>query len=287
MMRATSRTALRILVATVALAVAWQALISVLGWKARFGESNYMANRIRLEEYLLLPAAPRHVLVGSSLSGRLLPEFFSGTSLEGFQTLGLDGSIPLVGLEALAYRPDLPSTVFIETYLMEKAWSRNDQLLIDGLASPGMTLAKQVPLTQASRRPSSLLYSAMKARRDGAGAGVIVTNDPSVREPGPATAVTPVDPQVVDRWRRMLKSLADRGVRTVLVDLPSGEARMPGARTAPDLADILAREFGLSRVDLRKEWFGRGWRPTYTDGRHMDGASARATARMLSEWKPN
>jgi hypothetical protein len=287
MMRATSRTALRILVATVALVVAWQALTSVLGWKARFGESNYMANRIRLEDYLLLPAAPRHVLVGSSLSGRLLPEFFSGTSFAGFQTLGLDGSIPLVGLEALSYRPDLPSTVFIETYLMEKAWSRNDQLLIDGLASPGMTLAKKVPVTQASHRPSSILYSAMKARRDGAGAGVIVTNDPSVREPGPAIEISPADPKVAERWRRMLKSLSDRGVRAVLVDLPSGEVRMPGARTAPDLADVLAREFGLTRIDLRKEWFERGWRPTYTDGRHLDGASARATARMLSERKLN
>lgn len=286
MMRPTSRTALRILLATAALALAWQTLTSVLGWKAQFGESNYMANRIRLEEYLLLPAAPRNVLVGSSLSGRLLPEFFAGTSLEGFSTLGLDGSIPLVGLEALAHRADLPSTVFIETYLLEKPWSRNDQMLLDGLVSPGTALARKVPLVRASRRPSSLLYSAMKARRDGAGASVLVTNDLSVREPGPAVEVSPSDPQVVERWRGMLKSLADRGVRAVLVDLPSGEVRMPGGRTAPDLADAMVREFGLARVDLRRSWFERGWKPTYTDGRHLDGASAKATARMLAEWKP-
>lgn len=284
-MRPTSRQALAILLTTLALALAWQGMIAVGGWRARFGESNYIANRIRLEDYLLLPSAPRHVLVGSSLSGRLLPEFFGGTALADFSTLGLDGSIPLVGLEALAQRPDLPSMVFIETYLMEKPWSANDQVLVDGLRSPGTELARRVPVTRAANRPSSILYSAVKARRDGAGAGTVVTNEPAVREPGPAVIPNAVAPAVLDRWRTMLTSLADRGVKVVLVDLPSGESRMPGPLASPDLAGVLAGEFNLARIDLRAEWFGRGWRPTYTDGRHLDAASAKATARMLAEAK--
>lgn len=284
-MRPTSRQALAILLTSLALALGWQAVTAVGGWRARFGESNYIANRIRLEDYLLLPAAPRQVLVGSSLSGRLLPEFFVGTALADFATLGLDGSIPLVGLEALAHRPDLPSVVFVETYLMEKPWSANDQVLVDGLRSPGTALARRVPVTRAANRPSSILYSAVKARRDRAGAGSIVTNEPAVREPGPTVTPAPVAPAVVDRWRTMLASLAQRGVKVVFVDLPSGEDRMPGPLASPDLAGKLAGDFKLARIDLRAEWFSRGWRPTYTDGRHLDAASARATARMLAEAK--
>lgn len=284
-MRTTSRQALAILLTALLLAVAWQAVISVGGWRARFGESNYVANRIRLEDYLLLPAAPRRVLVGSSLSGRLLPEFFAGTPLADFATLGLDGSIPLVGLEALAHRPDLPSTVYVETYLMEKPWSANDQVLVDGLRSPGTELARRVPVTRAANRPSSILYSAVKARRDGRGDGNIATNQPSVTGAGPVVIPAPVVPAVLERWRTMLASLAQRGVRVVLIDLPSGETRMPGPLASADLPGVLAGEFGLTRIDLRTEWFRRGWRPTYTDGRHLDAASAKATARMLAESK--
>jgi len=65
MLRPSTRDALRILLLTAVLCAGWQGLVRVRGWKADFGESNYTANRIRLEEYLLRPAAPRHVLIGS------------------------------------------------------------------------------------------------------------------------------------------------------------------------------------------------------------------------------
>lgn len=282
MLRPTTRQALAILGMAALLGVAWMAVGRVRGWKAAFGESNYTANRIRLEEYLVRPSAPKAVLVGSSLSGRIQPEFLAGTALEDFATLGLDGSIPLVGLEALERRADVPAVVFVETYLMHRGPGPNDRVLVEGLASPGTALARHVPLVRASQRPSSLLYSSLKTRREGGG-GVVRTNVAGVELPGEPVTVTAPDPVVLELWRARLRSLAGRGVQVVLVDLPSGEVRMPGPRAGRDTADVLAGEFGLRRVDLRKEWFSRGWSPGYTDGRHLDAASATATARMLVE----
>jgi hypothetical protein len=282
-MRPTTRHALQILAVTAVILGLWQVCLRGFGWEARFAESNYFANRIRMEEYLFRGAAPKHVLVGSSLSGRLLPEYFAGTGLSDFATLGLDGSIPLVGLDVLGRRADLPAVVFVETYLVEKDWGANDRLLIEGLASPGTTLARHVPMARASRRPTSLMYSAVKLRKESGGGGLIETNAPDVREPGPAMEVGVPSDALVAQWRERMQALKARGVRVVFVDLPGGEVRMPGPRRAPDLVDRLVTEFGATRIDLRVEWFGRGWKPRYTDGRHLDAGSARATARLLAE----
>jgi hypothetical protein len=282
-MRPTTRHALQILGVTAVILGLWQVCLRGFGWEARFAESNYFANRIRMEEYLFRGAAPKHVLVGSSLSGRLLPEYFAGTTLSDFATLGLDGSIPLVGLDVLGRRPDLPTVVFVETYLVEKDWGANDRLLIEGLDSPGTTLARHVPMTRASRRPTSLLYSAVKLRKESGGGGLIETNAPGVWEPGPVMEVGIPAEALVAKWRERMQALKARGVRVVFVDLPGGEVRMPGPRRSPDLVDGLVTEFGAVRIDLRTEWFGRGWKPRYTDGRHLDAGSARATARLLAE----
>lgn len=286
MMRGTTRDGLRVVMVALALLSGWGLCLRWTGWRAAFGESNYVANRIRLEDYLFRGAAPRHVLVGSSLSGRLLPEYFRGTRLEDFGTLGLDGSIPLVGLEVLGRRVDLPEVVYVETYLMSKDWGVNDRTLLEGLDSAGIELARRVPVTRAASRPTSVLYSAMKLRKERAGSGLVETNVAGVREPGPAEAVPTVPPGLEERWRKVVGGLRDRGVRVVLVDVPGGELRMPGPRNGPDLGDVLASEFGLKRLDLRSAWFGRGWRPRYTDGRHLDVGSARMTAALLAELAP-
>ena len=200
-------------------------------------------------------------------------------------SLGLDGSVPLVGLEVLERRPDLPEVVWVETYLMEMDGGVNGRALLEGLDSVGTRLAMGWGAVRASVRPSSVLYTRVKERKDGSAIQVTwVTN--AVMEVGEPVKPGLTDPAVETRWHRVVESLQKRGVRVMLVDLPSGETRMPGKRTGLDLADRLAVKYGLTRVDLREDWFGRGWVPRYTDGRHLDAASARETARMLaSRWK--
>ena len=249
---------------------------------AEFAEYNQAANRIRIEGYLARPSAPAHVLVGSSLSGRLLPAYFEGTPMADVATLGLDGSGSRVGIEALRRRRDWPETVWVETYLMGRETTANDRALLADMDAAGTRLAVAMPLFRASHRPSSVAYTALKRRREGRGVEPTWTTNAAAGVAGPPVEPDPVDPGVEEAWREVLEDLRRRHVRVVFVDLPAGETRRPGPRLQPDLADRLAERFGIQRVDLRERWFSRGWAPRYTDGRHLDAASARQTARWLA-----
>ena len=136
------RQAIAILVVALALLAAWRGALAWLGRAAEFGESNYQANRIRIERYLARPKAPEYVVLGSSLSGRLRPAAFAGSALSDVAVLGLDGSSPLLGIAVLAHRADLPRVALVETFAFNRGWKANDQLLLDGLAGPGMRLAR-------------------------------------------------------------------------------------------------------------------------------------------------
>jgi len=147
----------------------------------------------------------------------------------------------------------------------------------------GTRLAVAMPLFRAAHRPSSVAYTALKRRREGGGGETTWTTNVAASAGGPAAAPAPVDPGVEEAWHGLLEDLRRRNVRVVFVDVPAGETRRLGARAQPDLADRLAVRFGIRRVDLREAWFSRGWVPRYTDGRHLDAASARQTARWLAE----
>ncbi|KAB2660565.1 MAG: hypothetical protein DVB31_13885 [Verrucomicrobia bacterium] len=277
------RQAIAILVVALALLAAWRGALAWLGRAAEFGESNYQANRIRIERYLARPKAPEYVVLGSSLSGRLRPAAFAGSALSDVAVLGLDGSSPLLGIAVLAHRADLPRVALVETFAFNRGWKANDQLLLDGLAGPGMRLARADRLFAADQRPTSLLYSWFKERRDRAGSGSGPRTNEAVRVAGPAEVPGTAAAADLSRLMEDIRALRARGVEVVLVDVLAGEKRMPGERTGPDTAALVAREFGLRRIDLRREWFARGWEPGYTDLRHLDGPSADALARLLAE----
>lgn len=281
-MRPSTRQALAILATAAVLCAAWTWAARRPGMTAEFAEYNQAANRIRIEGYLARPSAPAHVLVGSSLAGRLLPSYFAGTPMGDVATLGLDGSGPRVGIEVLRRRKDWPETVWVETYLMGRETTPNDRALLGEMDSTGTRLAVAMPLFRATHRPSSVAYTALKRGREGGGGETTWTTNVAASVMGPAAEPAPVDPGVEVAWQEVLEDLRRRNVRVVFVDLPAGETHRPGTRTQPDLADRLAARFGIQRVDAREPWFSRGWVPRYTDGRHLDAASARQTARWLA-----
>src|SRR5262245_7452517 len=88
------------------------ALLLLAGWRlllvailpAEFAGSPYQQNLLRIERLqrrVEAGAGLSNVLVGTSIAGRFLPEYFSGTSLAGLANLGLDGTTPAFALEAL------------------------------------------------------------------------------------------------------------------------------------------------------------------------------------------
>ncbi len=280
------RQALTILGVALVLLAGWRGMLVRFHLRADFGESNYRANRIRIERYLQLPQAPAWVLVGSSLSGRLRSAAFANTPLADIAVLGLDGSTPLVGMVVLTNRADLPRVVLVETYTLNGGWKTNDPMLLDDLHSPGLKLARADPLFAAEQRPSSLLYSTLKEWRDPSAKGSMPRTNATAFEAAPAEPVETPRPESLAPLRSAIAALQARGVVVVLVDLLAGEQGPTPLRTQPDSAELIAQEFGLGRIDLRAEWFRRGWVPTYTDSKHLDAASADAAARLLAEVAP-
>ena len=152
----------RIIVLAVVLTAASALLIKFTGSRAELAETNYQANLIRLQDLMFGPA-PKSVLVGSSISGRLLPSYFKGSQLEPVANLGLDGSGPPLGLQFCLQRP--AKMVFVEINTILKEWDKNDATLEDAARSTTFQLARHVPLLRAGFRPSSVIYSLLKARR--------------------------------------------------------------------------------------------------------------------------
>lgn len=277
-----TRHALAIVALALAGLAAWRFVLVRTGWAARFGESNYQANLIRIEGYLSRPSTPSVVLVGSSVAGRLRPEFFPARPGLDPDTLGLDGSTPLVGLEVVAQRKEKPALVLVETYMLDRPPNRNDAGLLAALDSPGMELARRDPLFRTASRPSSLLYSWLKSRRE-----VEAPGRPPV--PGGGTTAASAGPRdgraaaAARHWPERLRQLQAAGIQVAFVDVPVGEASLEGLDTSDDTAAGLARLLGLPRLDLRAELFRRQVPLRYTDGIHLTAGSARQAAAVLTE----
>jgi hypothetical protein len=283
----------RIVLIAAGLLLFWR--LALVWWinPATFGESNYQANLIRIESYLRQVTPPDLVLVGSSLSGRLLPEYFPGAPDQSVANLGLDGGTPWAGLSVIQRGNGWPKVVLIETYLIDASPSPNDHTLVRRLDEPGTRLAQADPLFRSENRPSALLYNEMKQRRD---SGHTPSESPALPLPAlPKSAriqpSQPVDAQaqssaVVDHpLNPFLAALKEQGVHTLFVDLPRGDS-LPPAPSAPrptDTAQQLADHWEIQRLDLRSAIGLDNWQPRYTDGVHLDAASARHLVLVLAK----
>ncbi len=124
-----SRQILAILTLTALMCGVWTAALRVLP-QPSLAETNYEANRLRVERWLLGPPSPV-VLVGTSLTGRLLPGYFQDTPLAGTENLGLDGASPDTGLRLVLMRNPAPALVLLEVHLLSKKPGTNDRQLLD------------------------------------------------------------------------------------------------------------------------------------------------------------
>jgi len=278
-----SRQLQRIALLAVLLCCGWWIALKFLP-KPALAETNYEANRLREERWLLGPKAPA-ALVGTSISGRLLPAYFDGTPLAGLANLGLDGASPDTGLRLVALRPGATPLVLLEVQMLSKPPGSNDRQLLDLATGMGLRVSEWLPLTRADARPSTVLYAWLKERREGGG---------SAADPGPAAlqsgasthaadagaTAAPQTPDWYPRIRSAIEAVQKGGARVVLVRIPAGSAD-PADPELPNAADATAREFGLPLVDLLRLSRQEGLAMTYTDGLHLTPPSARAVSRLL------
>jgi len=259
-------------------------LLRVTHWRAELAETNFQANLIRLQGFSLSPA-PRAVLVGSSLSGRLLSSYFDDTYLAPVANLGLDGSNPAFGLDWLGDRP--PALVIIEVNRLLKPGAANESLLRAATRDPLFRLARYVPVLRSQARPSSILYSYLKVHWSPSG-GTPPGAGQRQSDPSLPSAAPDLNEADIAAAKRKLKSqiceLQERGCRVCLLQMPDYAHFTAANNAAFALGDELAREFHLPLLDLETE-FARRSRPLLsTDGMHLTPACAREASRILADW---
>jgi len=270
-----------------ALAIGLTALAVLIGWRllltripvAEFAESSYQQNLLRieaLERQARTTATPDTVVAGTSIAGRLLPAYFSGTALADTANLGLDGTSPAFALEILLRQPQTPRRVLLESYLLHKGAATNEHLIRDSLDSPGARLARADRLFQTDSRPTTLLYAALKHGRESAAAGRPARNAAPYWTNVPAAGA-------IARLSRDIDALRKRGTEVILIDIPVGTDWPPGPNMGEPVASQLVTDLKLRRLDCRTALQARGFEPRFTDGIHLDGASAHEVAIVLAE----
>lgn len=266
----------RILLLTAVLCVLWMGLSSWLP-RPELAETNYVANRLRIERFLL-ESAPSNVVVGTSISGRLQPSFFSGTSLASMANLGLDGANPDTGLTLVLQQERPPERVFLEVHRLVMPPGANDTQLLNLTRGPGLELSRWAALTRAMSRPSTVFYGWLKGKQSGGGTSAT----PGTQSVRPGVAPVAPDPQWAQRIREKVQQVQSRGTKVYLLRLPVGRENPmdPGAKS---FADEASTELGLPLLDLYRLSQAEGVEIRYTDGLHLTPQSAVWLAGRLAQ----
>lgn len=279
-----NRQALNILWLTMLLAAGFALLVRITSWHAELAETNFQHNLIRLQNFFFA-APPRAVLVGSSLSGRLLASYFDGTPIAPVANLGLDSSGPAFGLEVVLKRP--PRMVIIEENLLLNPPNLNEDAMVEAMQSLHFQSAKYLPMLRANSRPSSILYTWVKSRRPpaadispGLTPKLATTNAQAV--PSLASLSSAGLPAAKEKLRAQIKALQARGCRIILVRLPTSR-EFVWHNMGFALGDELKRELNLAEIDLAHECARRGYVMKYSDGYHLAPLAAREAAQVMAE----
>jgi hypothetical protein len=270
----------KILLLTLAILLAYSTFLQTARVRVDVGESNFQSNLIRLQAFLFEPP-PRAVLIGSSLTGRLVPDYFTGTAFDSIANLGLDGSGPGVGLKLVCQRP-VPLVV-IEENLLLKPKDANDKELEEALQSFHFLLSKHARILRAESRPSAVLYSLMKSRITHRSEGSPAEPAALATSAALAKFETKETESVRSTVREDLKRLRATGCQIVLLRMPAGINSLPGSHPACVFADQLCQELNLCQINLVTELANRGHKMQYTDRVHLSTASARQASQVLAE----
>lgn len=239
------------------------------------GETNYTANRLRIERFLETPA-PRCLIVGTSIAGRLLPSYFEGSNTGNIVNLGLDGASPITGLQLALGQTTTPEIILLEAHRLQNPTRANDDQLL--ALSKGMDrhFHRYVTLTKAENRPTTVLYGFLKSRQ---GAGEAQSAADWKKNIVTEFSKPSEKPQeLVDT----IQALQARGSKVVLLRLPVGREN-PADPNAEDDIDLSAQQLGLPIIDLYRQSLGWKNPVRYSDGLHLGPDSARRLAKTLAE----
>lgn len=271
----TVRYTLILLLSFVALFALQSLAISNIGWKTTKCESNFYSSIGRIQSGI--QGQPKMMLLGSSLTGRL-PDRRQG--FDGVTNLGCDGGSAADVLRAMdtGRLPTAPCLI-IEGNTFYRAVANPVSEIHQAIHSPWFRAGTLLPQVSASARPSAFLYSMMLARKIGQAHGPDGQMLPNPAEPTTEIqkASLPTDAAAfIEEMQSILAHLQSRNVRMMLVILPPGA---DGESLNMRVPRELSRVSGVPLLDLTKGLPAGSVR--YTDGVHMDPASAAAALRTI------
>lgn len=268
---------LALIVALAACFGAQTLVIRQTGGRTTKSESNYFSSIARLQSGVR--GEPRVMFLGSSITGRL-PDRSRG--VEGVANLGCDGGSAMETLRAMeeGIIPRAPY-IIVEGNMLYRALDPKE-----GQASPSAAMRERwfrtgvaVPNLSAAGRPSSIAYTLLMERKLGASGSAGIGPFPVTTQPTLTPHQQPTSPAedaLLEEAAGILRKLQAAGSRIAIIMFPPGaDADSPGRR----LPEELARRAGLPFWDLANA-VPPGM-VKFTDGVHMDPASATAALRTI------
>lgn len=240
--------------------------LRLAGGRTLKSESNYFSSIARIQTEST--GSPQVLLLGSSLSGRL-------PDRPGVGNLGCDGGSAVVGLRAIdeGYLPAAP-VILVEANTLSYELEKRGSQIGAAIRSDWFDLGRRIPNFGATARPAAFAYSWLMERRRPAAGDDTGTPGLSTSQPAPlsgrAPALDHAGQALVDDISSLIRRLEAKGSRIELVMLPANGTEEPRDLA---LARALALRTGNPWWDLNA-----GLAPGslhYTDGRHLDPASAR------------
>lgn len=260
------------------LLIGWQALTHYAHWKVRFADSNFQANRMRLQSFVLDARDPV-ILAGSSVTARLIPAYFTQTAFPRVTNLGLDGCVVAFALEIIAERPLTEHPIIVvEQYSMLLDTISNEETIREVITPAGLRLPALSGSLRADVRPTALIYSALKERRDKKGG----FPGPKILIPRKMADLTPEEIKHLERNRSALRALQKKGARLVFMRIPCGETEGPIGERAPDFFTDLAADLHSPVIDIPILMRKNGLHLRYSDGLHLVSSSAQDVCRLLA-----
>ena len=239
-------------------------------------ESNYFSSIARIQTESRKKADV--MLLGSSLTGRLADR---GGKNDHVANLGCDGGSAVVILRAIdsGLLPAAPLLV-IETNTLGYGVEDRGSDIAKAIDSSWFKLGNRLPNISSTARPSAFFYSWLMARKKteatSLGETLPVTTHPVRLIPNPDQALDPGEEKLTKELTGILSRLSQKGSRILLVQFPAGNLNDTILKNMPT---ALAAHSGFPYWDLNI-----GLAPDavhYTDGRHLDAASARKLMNTL------
>ena len=250
------------------LVVAYEATLRLTGVQADYSENNLQANLSRIATYRFEPAC-ENLILGSSLSARLLPEFFANQGMPS-KNLALDGAGVPMGLEIVGWQKSGLRRLFLEANSLFFRSPQNEHTIREAMQNPVFAWGQHLFFLRPGSRPSSLLYSWLKKFRE----------DKESGSPGawPVSGVGQLQ-SLTENELEQLRQFRREGVELFFVIVPTGVGeRNPRADLEP-----AAKGLGATWIAPRDHLPENGRELRYTDGLHLDRPSAQKISAIIVE----